>query len=108
SEQERRRASGESRSFQSSEQTLGGRFLVARGAVDLTSEKQAGQSLGLQAWMQLAGVDVIVFDGIARSNDADPFETRDGGDQRRLHVLRQRCRNAIGVNRAVVESLRLK
>ncbi len=58
--------------------------------------------------MKLARVHMIIFDGVARPNDAGALETRDGGDQGRLHVLRQRRRDSVGVNGAVVEPLRLE
>jgi hypothetical protein len=94
--------------IQPGDKTLRRGFLIARGAVDLARQKQAGPALGLQGWMQLAWINVIVFDRIAGPDDARAFEAGDRGDQRRLHILRQRSRNAVRINRGVVESLRLK
>ena len=51
---------------------------------------------------------MVIFDGIAGPHDLGTFEPGNGGHKRRLHVLGQRGRDAVGIDRGVVETLRLK
>ena len=51
---------------------------------------------------------MVVFDGVARPHHARLFEPRNGRHQRELHVLRQRGRNAVRIDRGVVETFRLE
>ena len=51
---------------------------------------------------------MIVFDGVARPDDARLFEAGDGGDHRVLHILRQRGRDAVRIDGVVVEAFRLE
>ena len=65
-------------------------------------------ALGLQRRAQLARIDVVVFDGVAGPHHARLFEARDGRHQRELDVLRQRGRDAVRIDRVVVEPFRLE
>ena len=58
--------------------------------------------------MELARVDMIVFDGIARPEHDCALQTRDGLQQRELHLARQGGRDAVGVDRRIVQALRLE
>ncbi len=78
---------GSRRRVQACHQALRRRFLVAGGAVDLPGEEQPRQAPGLQCRMQLARIDMVVFDGIARPDDAHVLQPRNGGDQRLLHLF---------------------
>ena len=51
---------------------------------------------------------MVVFDGIARPDHPGPFQPRNGREQRELHVLRQRGRDAVRIDRVVVEPFRLE
>ena len=51
---------------------------------------------------------MVVFDGIAGPDHPGAFQARDGRQQRRLHLLRQRGGDAVGIDRGVVEPLRLQ
>src|SRR5262249_36748508 len=89
-------------------QALGGRLLVARGAVDLASQIEAREALGLQGRLEVARVDVIVLDRIARADHPrllEPRNTRHHGD---LDLLGQRGGDAVRVDGRVVESLGLE
>jgi hypothetical protein len=46
---------------------LGSCFLIARGAIDLATEKQALHLLGHQGAMTLVGRQVVIFYSICRS-----------------------------------------
>src|SRR3546814_639613 len=52
--------------IETSDQPLGRRFLISGGAVDLAGEIPAGLAPRLQRRLQLAGIDDIVYYGIAR------------------------------------------
>ena len=90
------------------DQSLRRSLLVAGGAVDLAGQEKPGEPLGLQRRLQLARIDVVVFDGVARPDDARVFQARNGRDQRALDVLRQRGRNAVRIDRVIVEPFRLQ
>jgi hypothetical protein len=51
---------------------------------------------------------VVVLDGIARPDDPRVLEPGNRGNQRRLDLLRQRGRDAVRIDRVVVEALRLE
>ena len=51
---------------------------------------------------------MVVFDGVARPHHPGAFQPRDGREQRALHVLRQRGRDAVRIDRGVVQPFRLK
>ena len=57
---------------------------------------------------ELARIDVVVFDRIARPQNPRPLQPRNRGNDRPLHILRQRGRNAVGIDRVVVKSFRLQ
>ena len=83
-------------------------LFVAGGAVDLPCQKQPRQTPGLQRRIEFARVDMVVFDGIARTDHPHPLKAGNRGQNRQLHLFRQRGRNAVGIDRRVVESFRLQ
>ena len=58
--------------------------------------------------MELARVDIVVLDGVARALHARGLEPRDGLQERVLHVLGQRGRDAVRINRVVIEAFGLQ
>ena len=101
-------AAGQQGGVESGEQALGRRFFVAGGAVDLTGQEQPGDPARLQAAVEGARVDVVVLDRIARLQHDRPLEPRDLPQHRRLDRAGQGGRDAVGVDRRVVQPLRLK
>src|SRR3984885_742252 len=89
------------------EQALRRSLFVAGGAVDLTGEKQAGKKLALQAVFEIARIEEIVFDGVARACDVRALEPGDRAHELVLHVERQTRGYAVGVDLVRVEALRL-
>jgi hypothetical protein len=79
------------------EQALGRRLLIARGAVDLPGEKQAAYGLAFQAGLESTRIVVIVFDGIARAQDAGVLQPRYRAHQAQLHIEGQAGGDAVGV-----------
>ena len=77
-------------------QALGGGLLVSGGAVDLAGQEKPGNALCFQGMAQLARIDVVVFDGIARPHHAGPLEAGNGRQECDLHILGQRGRDAVG------------
>jgi hypothetical protein len=69
-------------------QALRGRFLITGGAVDLPSQKQAGNCLMVQRRTKLARVGILVFDRITRPDDP--------GALRPSMVLRKACWTSAG------------
>jgi len=100
-------ASGQGR-IEARHQPLCRRLFIARGAVDLSGQKQASQAPGLQRRIEFAGIDVIVFDGIARPDHLYPLKAGNGRQDRELHLFGKRCRDAVGIDRMIVEPLGLQ
>ena len=107
-EDDRRAPPRSRRGIETGDQALRRSLLIAGGAVDLARQEQPRQALGLQRRRQLARIDMVVFDGIARPHDAGALQPGNGGHQRRLDVLRQRGRDAVRIDRRVVEPFRLE
>src|SRR6185295_9920456 len=84
------------------------RLPVSGRAVDLPRQEQPRQPARLEGRLQLARVDVVIFDGVPEPDDPRALETGNGRDNRPLHILRQRSRDAVRVDRVVVEALRLE
>ena len=96
-ENERRLVLDRERRVDAGDQPLGGRFLVARRAVDLAGEVQVPDRLGLERRPELRWRGEIVFDGVAVPHDLGVFEPRDQGDDRLLNVARQAGRDAVAI-----------
>src|SRR5205085_4903804 len=90
------------------DQALRGGLLVTRRAVDLAGEKKAGEPLGFERRHELARVDVVVLDGVAGPDHPGVLEPRDRRYQGKLNVVRQRSRDAVRINRRIVEPLGLE
>ena len=58
--------------------------------------------------MQLPRVDMIIFDRISRLQDARRFKARNGFKELLLNLFGQGCRNAVRIDRGIVEPLRLQ
>ena len=71
-------------------QPLASRLLITGRTVDLPGEKQAPEAFRLQGRMQLAGIDMVIFDGIARPGDDGFLQPGNGGDESALHLLGKR------------------
>ena len=83
-------------------------LFIARGAVDLSGQEQARQPLRLQGRIELARIDVIIFDGVARPDHPHALQARDGLQDGELDFLRQRGRDAVRIDRGIVEPFRLQ
>src|SRR5690349_4162650 len=101
-------AAGDERRVKAGHQPLRGGFLITCRTVDLSGQKQSWQSLGLEARIEFTRIDVIVFDGIAWADHPHALKPGNRSKDRKLHLFGQRSRNAIGVDRAVVETFRLE
>ena len=88
-------------------QPLTRRFLIASGAVDLPGEKHALYALCLQPRTQIAGVEEVVFDGVARPGDAGMLKTLDGARQFALRGVGQAGGNAVGIHLRGGQAFRL-
>ena len=101
-------AAGRQSRIDPGQQALGGGFLVTRGAVDLAGEIEAGQPLDRQRRPQLARIDVVVFDRVARTPDLDPLQAGDRAQERLLDLGGQGGRDAVGIDGIVVQPLGLQ
>ncbi len=97
-------AGGGAGGVEAGEETLGGGFLVAGGAVDLAGEEQAGHGAQLKAVVEGAGVDEIIFDGVAGAQDLGAFEAGDGVDELCLDVGGEAGGDAVGVDGVVIQA----
>jgi sporulation protein YlmC with PRC-barrel domain len=59
------------------QQPLRGRLLVAGGPVDLAGKEQTFKGPGLQRVLQIAGIEIVVLDGIAGAGDVGLLEAGD-------------------------------
>ena len=94
-EHDRIGAAGRQCGIQAGHDALRRRLFIAGGAVDLSGQEQARQALGLQGRIEFAGIDMVVFDGIARPDHLDPLEAREwspGSRAEPLPAARSRCR----------------
>ena len=91
-----------------SDQPLGGRFLVARRSIDLTSEKQVFDLTGFQGRKHLGRWSKVVFHRIGRPEEAGAFQARDAVDQVKLDVEGQARGQAVDVILIRIPALRFK
>ena len=96
------------RSIGARHQALRCRLFIACSAVDLPSEIKARETLGLQRWQQFTRIHIVILNGVAVTDDLCVLEARDGFEEMLLHLLRQRSRNPIGIDRVGFEALRLQ
>ena len=101
-------ARGDQRGVEAGGEPLRAGLLVSGRAVDLAGEEEARQPLDLKRRIELAGVDMVVFDGVAGPQDFAAFEARDRADDLRLDVLGKRGGDAVRVDGRVVEAFRLE
>ena len=87
-------------------ESLAGCLFIAGGAVDLAGKKQAGDGLGLQPGVQVAGVEIIVLDGITGTGDAGLLKAFDRAYQIVLHVVWQAGGYAVRIDFRRGQSLR--
>ena len=98
------------RGVEPGDQPLGGRLLIAGRAVDLAGEDTGpGSALGLQRRVELARVDVVVFDRVAGPHHPRVLEARDGAPATPPGRPRgRRGRDAVRIDRVVVQPLGLE
>ena len=89
-------------------QALAGGFFVARGAVDLAGEEQAGDFLGFERALEFRGIDGVVFDGVAGAQHLGVLEAGDRVQNCKLHFDRQRCAHAVDVDLVRVQAFGLE
>src|SRR5882672_12239286 len=98
---------GEQRRIGAGEQSLGRSLFVAGGAVDLSGEKQARKEFALQTEFEIARIEEIIFDGVARTRDVRALEPHDGAHELVLHVEGQTRGYPVGVDLVSIQALGL-
>src|SRR6185436_19896960 len=78
--------------------SLGRGFLVSGRPVDLSGEEQPSRALCFETTGQLGGLNVVVFDGVPRTQHHRVLEPRQRMHQIRLHLSWQAHRKAVHVN----------
>ncbi|MNF42940.1 hypothetical protein D3C84_240100 [compost metagenome] len=101
-------ALGAQRGVGAGEQALGTGFFITGGAIDLAGEEQPADDLGLEAVLQVARVEVVVFDRVAGTNDMGVLHATDGADDLQLHIEGQRGGDAVGVKLVGGQAFRLE
>ena len=71
-------------------QTLTSSLLISRGAIDLSRKIESSDTLGLKGIAYLRRREIIVFDSVARLEDARLLEAFDGVKRCKLHIERKR------------------
>ena len=89
-------------------QPLRSGLLVSRRPIDLPGHVQSGHSLDLKTAAQSARIDMIILHGIAGHGDLHRFQPFNAAHHRNLHVGRQRCRNAVGIDCRVIQAFGFK
>ena len=92
----------------SRQQPLRRSFFVARRAVDLPGEKKPRHRLGFQAVLEIARIEIVVFDGIAGARDMGVLEPADGAHQSQLNIKRQTGRDPLRIDLMSIEAFRLE
>ena len=87
----------------SGDNALRGRFLVARGAADLTRQVQSANLFGFQRVRQTDGVDEIVFHVVTRAHNFHGAQTLHGAQNLLLNLLGIRAAHAVGVDQVRVQ-----
>src|SRR5262249_40123074 len=62
-------------------------LLIACGPIDLTCKIEALDALGLERRMELARIDIVVFDRVTGANHSRPLETRNARNHRPLDLF---------------------
>ena len=77
---------GAARRVQPGYQPLRRRLLISRRAVDLPREEETRLPLYVQRRGKLARIDMVVLDRIARLQNGNPLQPRNGSNERVLYV----------------------
>ncbi len=99
---------GDAGGVDAGDQPLRAGFLITGRAVDLARQEQARQRPQLQPATEGARIDVVIFHRIAGPDHPRVLQARDGAQDRLLHILRQAGGDAVGVDRGIVQALRLQ
>ena len=99
---------GPRRRVEPGHQALRGSLFVTGGAVDLASEEKSADTARFQRGHQLAWIDVVVLDRVARADHPRFCQPRNARHQRELDVLGQRGGNPVGIDGRVVEPFGFK
>ncbi len=86
---------------------MGCRLFVTCGAIDLPGEEQILQVLVFHVGLQIARIEVIVFDGITWAHDMSLLKTLHRTDDLDLYIERQAGRNAVRVEFVRTQTLGL-
>jgi hypothetical protein len=95
------------RGIQARQQTLGAGFFIARRAVDLAGKVEPGDEFRFKTRFQIARIEEIVLDGVARARDVRVFETGHGLHEGLLHLEGQAGGNAVGVDLVGIQAFGL-
>ena len=88
-------------------QSLRGRLLIARSAVDLPCEIKPLYDFRLECGLELQGVEIVILDGISRTEYLDIGESLYGAEGLHLHIERQRRGETLKIILICIPPLRL-
>ena len=83
-------------------QPLSRSLFIACRAVDLARQIKPRQALYTKRRIKLARIDIVVFDRIAEPLDLDMLKPVNLTDESFLHILRQRRRNPVRIDRVAI------
>ena len=81
----------------SGHKSLGCRFFITGGAIDLAGKEEAAHPMGLEGGVELGRWTIIVFHGVPRANDLGLLETGDRMDKVVLDFEGQAGRKAVDI-----------
>src|SRR5205814_3505589 len=96
------------RRIRPSNQSLGGSFLVAGGAINLAGKVEAAHQFCFKGMQELSRRKIVVFDRITGSHYFGTFEGWNGMDKLQLNVVRQARGDAVYIILLAVPSFRLQ
>src|SRR6478672_7993852 len=97
-----------SSSVEPRDQSLCRSFLISGRAIDLTGKEQARQLANLEALVEAARIDELIFHRVTRPSDLHPLQARNGANELVLDVRRERGRNAVRIDQRIVQALGLE
>ena len=89
-------------------QTLRRRFFITGGAIDLPGQEQTRQRRQSQPPVQRARIDMVILDRIAGDDHRHLLQPRQRAQEVLLHLRRQRCAEAIGIDQRRIQPFRLQ
>src|ERR1700722_6309359 len=101
-------ATRSARSIEAREEALSGSFFVARCPSDRAAKKQARDGPQFERMCEGWWIDVVIFNGVAGTDDTGMLEARNRFEEITLGLFRQTRGKAVWIDRVVIQPLGLQ